>query len=239
MSARILVSASLLAAVFMACSGATPSDLYDSTGSSQFGNTPTTSNGNGSGNGSGTGSGSGSGSGSGGNGDTGGNGGGGGGNGGGGGGGGGGTVDAGKGGSNDAGQSNDAGFMTSGPGIYCGADMNDQAVFCSTKSQECCGTKNLGDLNFSYACIANGGQCAGVPIHCDDRLDCPSNQVCCGTFDQVKGYLAVECKTTCGGSGGGTTGVRMCDPNAATDECASIGKTCQQSGSLTGFYRCN
>ena len=128
--------------------------------------------------------------------------------------------------------------MTTGPGIYCGADNNSQAVFCSTKSQECCGTKSLGDPNVSYACVANGGSCSGIPIHCDDRTDCPSTQVCCGAFDQMAGYLSVECKNACN-STGSTAGVRMCDPNAATDECASIGKTCSQSGSLTGFYRCN
>jgi len=89
-------------------------------------------------------------------------------------------------------------------------------------------------------CVAINGACnPGVPIHCDDKTDCPGSQVCCGLFDQVKGYQSVECRNSCPAPSGTSSSVRMCDPNAAVDECQAINKSCQQSGSLTGFYRCN
>jgi hypothetical protein len=98
-----------------------------------------------------------------------------------------------------------------------------------------------GDLNKTFECVSNGiGSCAGgQSISCDDRSDCPSGQVCCGAFDQNQGYRAVQCATSCNASPiPGLTPVRFCDPNAPVDECASIGKTCEPSGSLAGFHIC-
>jgi hypothetical protein len=234
-SVLIARGASVLAAMsvcgLIACGGAGQTDLFDSAGTSQFGTDPsngspdsgTSSNGNSGGtNGNGGGNSGGNGGGN-----SGGN-------------GGGNTTDAGNGNTTDAGNGgvDSGGITTSGAGIYCGANASSQAIYCSTKNQECCGTKATNDPNFDLTCVALGGTCAGVPIHCDDQTDCLGGQVCCGQFDQTKGYLSVGCATTCGNSGS-TTGVRLCDPGAQVDECLSIGMTCSESQSLTGFYRCS
>ena len=212
MNVRIIFTTSLLGSLFIACSGAAPSDLVDSAGSSQFGTDPigNPSSTNGGSNAASSGSGGSSG----------------------------GTTDAGSGGGVDAGTSDSGGGAGTGAGIYCGTDTNNQAVYCNVKSEECCGSHQNGDPSLTFACIPNGGSCQGTPIHCDDQTDCPSMQVCCGQFQQNAGYVSVECKSTCP-STGNMTGVRLCDPNAAVDECLSINKTCSESGSLTGFYRCN
>jgi hypothetical protein len=78
----------------------------------------------------------------------------------------------------------------------------------------------------------------GLAIHCDDRTDCPGSQVCCGAFDKNSGYRQVECANDCNSTPPGTSGVRLCDPSAPTDECAAIGGSCQPSGSLPGYHVC-
>ena len=77
-----------------------------------------------------------------------------------------------------------------------------------------------------------------LEIRCDDSTDCPAGQVCCGTFSQTAGYSAIECKTSCTGSGGNTQAVRFCDPANPVDECSSIGLRCQASASLPGYHVC-
>jgi hypothetical protein len=42
----------------------------------------------------------------------------------------------------------------------------------------------------------------------------------------------------CAGTLNGDTLVRFCDPKVVPDECAASGRTCQPSGSLQGFFRC-
>ncbi len=102
------------------------------------------------------------------------------------------------------------------------------------------GTSGGGDK--SYECVASAslGACqGGTTIRCDDRSDCPTNQVCCGVFDQNWGYRSVQCQTACTTSPiPNTTAVRFCDPKAPTDECTAIGKNCEPSGSLAGFHVC-
>jgi hypothetical protein len=79
--------------------------------------------------------------------------------------------------------------------------------------------------------------CAGGrTITCDDRTDCPSGHVCCGSLSDT-GYTEVSCKAKCE-SQPGLQAVRFCDPSAPKDECADIQKKCQSSGSLPGFYVC-
>ena len=122
------------------------------------------------------------------------------------------------------------------PGIYCGDDAADDAVYC-TGTNFCC-ARGFGETR-SFTCTAPGvAACAGgLNIKCDDRTDCPSGQLCCATFDNNIGYRDVQCKATCTASPG-TTAVRFCDPNAPTDECTSEGKACTPSGSLDGFSYC-
>lgn len=124
------------------------------------------------------------------------------------------------------------------PGIFCGTnDAGD--VYCPTATDLCCAhPRRDGD---QFQCVASGAtSCAtGVSIHCDDRTDCPSGQVCCATFDPNFGYRSVQCQTQCTTNIPNTTSVRFCDPNAPVDECAAIGRTCTPSGSLDGFSYCS
>jgi hypothetical protein len=62
--------------------------------------------------------------------------------------------------------------------------------------------------------------------------------VCCGTFEENVGYKSVECSLNCT-SVGTLKAVRFCDPSAAVDECASIGKKCDTSQVLPGYYVCH
>jgi hypothetical protein len=113
-------------------------------------------------------------------------------------------------------------------------------IYCPTATQLCC-EHNESNGDKTYECTNRGiGACAGgTSIMCDDRSDCPSGQVCCGTFDQQLGYRSVQCQASCGPSPiPNTTTVRFCDGKAPTDECASIGKTCTPSMSLFGYHVC-
>ena len=117
-------------------------------------------------------------------------------------------------------------------------------MYCATASNICCAhSGGPGSGGKTFACVTNANPLQtcqdGQQIRCDDRSDCPSGQVCCGAFDQNQGYRAVVCALTCATSPiAGLSPVRFCDPNAPTDECAEIGKTCTASGSLLGFHVC-
>ena len=132
------------------------------------------------------------------------------------------------------------------PGVYCGADLAGDDVYCTPGTSLCCarsfsGGGGGGDNHDSYECTANNaGACqGGAPIRCNDRTDCAAGQVCCGAFDPNEGYRSVQCQTSCNSTPiPGTTPVRFCDPDAPVDECTSIGKTCTASGSLPGFSIC-
>ena len=139
----------------------------------------------------------------------------------------------------------DAAPAWTSPGIYCSDDTAGNPVYCATTTSQCCARwasgGGDGPNNRTFECVNNSiGSCVGgQPIKCDDQSDCPSGQVCCGSFDQNQGYRAVQCATSCTNSLiPGTTAVRFCDPDAPVDECASIGKTCTASGSLHGYYVC-
>ena len=138
-----------------------------------------------------------------------------------------------SGGPKDAGP--DAPPPANGGSIYCGAKTGSTS--CTAGSQICCGSWK-SDGKFSYGCEANGFlACAGgTTIACDDSSDCPSGQVCCGALSNNR-YTSVECKATCTNSIG-SRAVRFCDPKAAVDECAAIGKTCTASQSLPGYHVC-
>ena len=92
----------------------------------------------------------------------------------------------------------------------------------------------------TFTCGGGIAWCAGgTPVRCDDRTDCPSNQVCCGSFEEHSGYSTVQCQPNCNGSPiPSVTTVRFCDPHAPADECADIAKVCRPSGSLDGFHVC-
>jgi hypothetical protein len=113
------------------------------------------------------------------------------------------------------------------PGIFCGTGTS-----CPIVTDVCCATPGA-----TFMCQSAAVQCAGTPIACDDMADC-GGLICCGRFNANDGYRSVECRPTCTGQLDGDTLVRFCDPTAATDECASIGKSCKASGSLIGYFRC-
>ena len=52
---------------------------------------------------------------------------------------------------------------------------------------------NQGEWGNSPYNSANGGPCAGVPIHCDDHTDCPGAQVCCGTGNALPDNSILVC----------------------------------------------
>lgn len=137
--------------------------------------------------------------------------------------------------SKDAGA--DAGWTSTGKGIWCGEDQNGDGVYCSAPSKECCVTRD--GTGPDYECTASSvvGTCQGLDIKCDDHTDCASGQVCCGIFENNVGYKSVQCMPTCT-AGGDAVAVRFCDPYAAKDECESIGKSCQWSQSLSGYGIC-
>lgn len=150
-------------------------------------------------------------------------------------GGGGGGKDGGGGGGKDGGGGGqDSGPGTGDPGITCG-----QSTYCNEGTQYCCATA-VGAGTTQYACKDNTvSACAGLRLPCDDKADCQGN-ICCGTFDKNLGYTAVECKATCGPGTANTSYVHFCDPNAPTDECQSIGRSCSgTSNALPGYHFCN
>jgi hypothetical protein len=154
---------------------------------------------------------------------------------------------------NDSGTSNDGGVIVvdaghdSGividagpvdPGIFCGKDQG-QTVYCKVGVQTCCAT-NQGQGTTQLKCglpnQCNSGSAASIT--CDDTTDCPG-QVCCGVFDGQR-YTKVACTTAaaCDGTGpNGETLYRICDPFLNPSDCPQ-GTTCQASAVLTGYYLC-
>lgn len=149
--------------------------------------------------------------------------------------------DAGGGPNNDAGSPNDAGdtpetSTSNDPGIFCG-EADGSRSYCNVSSEYCC-IRDVGGLTFD--CNAKGAQCiGGLTVPCTDQVDC-NGKICCATYSTVGsgGYQKVECKSTCGANTATTTEYRLCDPNAAVDECQAVGATCQESTAIPGWFLC-
>lgn len=141
-------------------------------------------------------------------------------------------------GGSSSGGSSSGGVVT--PDINCGKENNGTPRVCSGGSSCCAKRSGNGSLQLSCVAPVGGqvGQCTGAVIRCDSAADCPSGNVCCGSFEQTFGYKSVQCQPQCVTQLPGVTMVRMCDPNAAVDECASMGLQCEPSGSLPGFHVC-
>lgn len=229
---RILVLAAVASsiAVFAACGGANDSELFASPGSSEFGTLPngedpSSSSGSSSGGGSSGLPGSGSSTSS-----------------------SGGSTSSSSGGSTSSsggssGTTTDAGVADSGPltkGIWCGEDNSGDDVYCAAGTA-CC-AKQYGPGGPSMTCsgggVFSGCSNGGLAIRCDDQTDCSGGQVCCGMFSETTGYQSVQCSPTCNSVGNTIRAVRFCDPKAAVDECASIGKKCGWSQGLPGYGIC-
>jgi hypothetical protein len=158
-----------------------------------------------------------------------------------------GTSSGGSSGTSSGGSSGSSGTSSSGgssgwPGtpkdIKCGKEPGGADRICSSPNV-CCATK-VGS-GVKYGCDNVFG-CGGTPISCASSADCGgATPVCCGTFDTNVGYQRVACSTeaACTATIPNVQMLRFCDKAAPVDECLAIGKTCQPSSSLPGFYRCN
>ncbi len=118
--------------------------------------------------------------------------------------------------------------------IPCGS----RATQCAVSSEACC-AKQGPPAEYECKALGNGSNACGgaLPVRCNDRSDCPANQVCCGMLDQDDGYTSVQCRLTCLG-GNNVTAVRFCDLTALNDECLAIGQQCMPSQRLPGFGVC-
>ncbi len=100
--------------------------------------------------------------------------------------------------------------------LQCGSNT------CQTATQECCIRFTFdggvdGGAGISRTCIQKGGQCPnGATSACDDKSDCPQNQVCCVEFGGNS--ITGSCQNSCGNQG-----VQLCK---VTSECLNDGGTC-------------
>jgi hypothetical protein len=105
--------------------------------------------------------------------------------------------------------------------IYCG-DVN-----CEASTHFCC----LYDWAF---CVVNGvmsGPESCPPdrsqMHCDDRTDCASGEVCCAVDTDLNGYAESTCASTCTG---GKRSQLLCDVQVQ-DACPPDHPTCAADAS--------
>lgn len=108
---------------------------------------------------------------------------------------------------------------------------------CAAGSQVCCAS--VKDTGSTYQCKpAAPTACPGaIRVACDDRTDCPADQICCGMLVTGVGYNSIECKSNCT-SVPGVRAVHFCDPDAQVDECIDYGGTCIPSQSMPGYFVC-
>ncbi|MDF2691966.1 MAG: hypothetical protein K0S65_349 [Labilithrix sp.] len=223
MKLRIFLATAALLAGIVACTGASSTELFAPAGSSQFGTDPGGASSSGepttpgssdlpdpSGDGTSSSSGGSSG-----------------------------TSSSSSSGGSSSGGPKDSGPPPTTPAatIFCGSN-DGTTTSCNAGTEVCCGS-TIGWGEPSFECEPAGFvACAGaMKIACDDRTDCPTGQVCCGTLEDNSGYTSVECKKTCT-SVPGLRAVRFCDPDATVDECAALGQQCENSQSLPGFHVC-
>ena len=86
-------------------------------------------------------------------------------------------------------------------------------VECNAATETCCASFLAGG-NYSYACIAQGMPCIGLPIACAHTADCQAGSVCC--YRTVANIGSVACVAPSDCQNGG---VLLCEPNVAGD-CA-------------------
>jgi hypothetical protein len=140
----------------------------------------------------------------------------------------------------------DTGLPPPPPVLFrCGTDGDGGPSILCNPGTVCCA--NQGDplipMSTTYSCAANTSACMNTgsgyaPIGCHDVSDCGGVGTCCGTFTGTV-YTSVQCSPTCptNDDAGPDQYIRFCNPNDP-NACADLGLTCGQSGVLTGFYRC-
>lgn len=89
---------------------------------------------------------------------------------------------------------------------------------CTTPTQKCCTTFSQGG-GATATCIPAADNCQGANQACDDKTDCPANQICCagGGSGGGGGGFAATCQADC------ARGIQLCK---AANECVD-GGTCQ------------
>ena len=111
----------------------------------------------------------------------------------------------------------------------CGivGDLESSTSIFDQGGQACCVTESLGKL--SFACKTKGSSCSGMSVPCSDQADC-GGKICCAAYSNVKGdYESVACQDTCSENNSFITELRLCDPQAAVDECKDAGLACKAS----------
>lgn len=111
---------------------------------------------------------------------------------------------------NDGGGANDGGASSGTPNqIKCGT------ATCNAATQKCCTTFSRGQGAVS-TCVGTNDACQGADQACDDKADCPANQICCAGGGGG-GSFGASCQASCG------QGIQLCK---AANECVD-GGTCQ------------
>lgn len=139
----------------------------------------------------------------------------------------GGSSTSSSGGTGDGGGITDGGTKTDGGSSSGTATPNKIAcgtATCNLPAQKCC-TSFGGGGTITQTCIAAGDTCQnGANATCDDKTDCPTNEVCCiggsgGGGGGGTGGFGASCKTDCG------QGIQMCK---AANECIGDAGPCTE-----------
>lgn len=122
----------------------------------------------------------------------------------------GGTGDGGTDGGGGEGGTDGGGGFTSNPNrVTCGATE------CATPAQLCCRGFGGGDAG----CVNTNANCQGNEIECDEKADCPTNEVCC------QGINGNRCNNNCGGGS-----FQTCKTNTECDGGQCKEWTCNTAG---------
>ncbi len=135
----------------------------------------------------------------------------------------------------DGGAPADAGGSTIVPvGVRCGYSAQGVPLACAA-SEICCVT-NASPGSFYMTCQSPSVPCPGLPVPCDDDVDCPNGSVCCGQTGPSGQYTLFQCQVACAPTSGQ---YQMCDPDEQPSECAASQTSCLPSTELPGYYRCS
>lgn len=105
---------------------------------------------------------------------------------------------------------------------------------CHAGTQVCCASLSQQGKPKFQCQQAGVSSCTGVKLACDDKSDCAAGTVCCAARNESS-FVATTCQATCESTEAQLV-ARLCDPKAAVDECASIGKKCGSTD--FGYFAC-
>ena len=117
--------------------------------------------------------------------------------------------------------------------IQCGNSM------CNVGTEVCC---RSGFQNFTYACVANKGQCnnqGSIVLECSKAENCPNmGDVCCAAL-QLQGQANIATGTRCTAANQcvGNNNVIVCDP-AAMNNCPNGGNCSISTITLPNYDIC-